>query len=73
MQYRVFDEPTNGTAGQLVGEFALVDLPERLRAAVLADALAGEWRVPALSDGDHGDPLGDLVTVITRITSTSNA
>jgi hypothetical protein len=64
--YHVIDSPANGTAGQDCGTFALAELPDRLRAAVEADPDAGEWSLPALSEGDSGEPLDDLRVVMTR-------
>ena len=59
-RYHVYDCPTNGTTGQDCGAFALAALPERLRAAIAAEPNAGEWTLPALSGGDHGEALDDL-------------
>lgn len=66
MMYRVFESPDNGTSGNDCGTFTLIDLPDRLRAAVLADPSAGEWRLPALSDGDCGEELNDLTVIVRR-------
>lgn len=65
-EYRVIDAPTNGTVGQDCGTFALAELPARLRQAVEADPNAGEWTLPALSNGDTGDELTDLETIVRR-------
>lgn len=65
--YDVIDCPGNGTAGQHCGAFALGELPARLRAAVLADPAAGEWTLPALSEGDSGEELDGLTVVVRRI------
>lgn len=64
--YEVIDSPTNGTSGQYVGEFGLAQLPARLRQAVEAAPDAGEWILPALSNGDSGEELSDLRTIIRR-------
>lgn len=64
MRYQVIDSPTNGTAGQDCGTFALAELPDRLRAAVEANPNADEWTLPALSDGDSGEELTDLNTIV---------
>jgi hypothetical protein len=62
--YRVTDVPANGTIGQDCGTYTLETLPARLRAAVEADPDAGEWTLPALSDGDSGEELDDLTVRI---------
>lgn len=64
--YRIVDAPDNGTAGQLCGSFAFADLPERLKAAILAAPDADAWVLPALAEGDSGAELDDLSTVVTR-------
>ena len=64
--YRVVDAPVNGSAGQDCGVLSFADLPSRIQAAIQASPDASEWRLPALSDGDTGDELADLTTVVTR-------
>jgi len=66
-KYRVCDKTTNGTVGQDCGEFTRDQLPERIQLAIASDPDATEWTLPALSDGDCGEPLDDLTTVVTRI------
>jgi hypothetical protein len=63
-QYSVYDRPKNGTSGQDVGTFAWDELPARLQAAIAAEPTQKEWILPALSDGDKGEPLDDLDTVV---------
>lgn len=65
--YRVIDVPANGTVGQDCGTYTLETLPARLRAAVEADPDAGEWTLPALSDGDSGEELDDLTVRIVEV------
>lgn len=68
--YRVFEEPTNGTTGQMVGTFQLADLPARIQAAVTADPEADQWVLPALSEGDTGEEVADLRVVIREAETT---
>lgn len=65
--YQVTESPKNGTVGQDVGTFTLTDLPQRLREAVQANPTAGEWTLPALSDGDTGDELADLDVLVRAV------
>lgn len=65
--YCICDVPANGTAGQECGTFLFEDLPDRIKAAVSASPDADMWSIPALSDGDHGEELADLFTVVTRV------
>lgn len=66
-KYRVIESPTNGTSGQDCGTYTLEQLTPRLRAAVECEPDAGEWRLPALSDGDSGIELDDLQVVVKAI------
>jgi hypothetical protein len=66
-RYQVVDRPKNGTVGQDCGVFAFEKLPERFRAAIGSDPTASEWVLPALSEGDSGEELDDLVVVVTDI------
>lgn len=63
--YRMYDRTTNGTVGQDCGTFTLDELPMRIKAAIEASPTAGEWVLPALADGDSGEELSDLETVVT--------
>lgn len=65
--YRVVETPANGSVGQDVGTFALADLPPRLRDFVSQWPDAAELTLPALSNGDSGEPLDDLTIVITVV------
>jgi len=65
--YRVIDVPANGSIGQDCGTYTLETLPTRLRAAVGANPDAGEWTLPALSDGDSGEELDDLIVRIVEV------
>ena len=64
--YHVSDAPIDGSTGQDCGIIPYHALPERLRAAIDADPDAGVWTVPALSGGDVGDELDDLIVTIER-------
>lgn len=64
--YRVTDEPDNGTVGQDCGTHSYEDLPAHIREAIDAAPDASEWRLPALSDGDGGEQLSDLTTIVRR-------
>ena len=64
MRDAIIDSPTNGTTGQHCGTFGRDELPSRIREAIDADPEAGEWPLPALSDGDEGEPLADLTTIV---------
>jgi hypothetical protein len=66
-QYSVYDRPANGTSGQDCGTFDWDELPARLQAAIEAEPTQKEWILPALSDGDTGEPLDDLDTVVYRL------
>lgn len=63
--YRVIDCPASGT-GNDCGTFTLDELPQRLRDVVQCDPDNDEWSVPALSNGDTGEELPDLTTLIVR-------
>lgn len=63
--YRMYDRTNNGTVGQDCGTFAINELPARIKAAIEANPTAGEWVLPALSNGDSGEELSDLETVVT--------
>ena len=64
--YRVYDRLDSGDTGQDCGVCDLESLPLRLRSAISADPAAGEWVLPALSEGDTGEELSGLQTVIRR-------
>ncbi len=68
MRFSISDCPANGTVGQNCGHFGFAELPSRIQKAIVANPAAGQWRLPALSDGDTGEPLDDL-TVVVRVVS----
>lgn len=65
-RYELIDSPNNGTQGQSSGNLSYGDLPERIRTAIDADPEAGEWTLPALSEGDSGVEIDDLTTIVRR-------
>lgn len=65
-KYRVIDAPSNGTTGQDCGTFTYDELPPHLQAAIDAAPDSDEWTLPALSDGDSGDELSELSTIVRR-------
>jgi hypothetical protein len=64
-RYRLIDAPADGShVGQDCGTFEYNDLPERVRTSIDRNPSAIEWVLPALSGGDSGQPLKDLVLVV---------
>ena len=65
MRYRLIDCPSNGSTGNDCGTFEFADLPARLQAAIATGP--APWVLPALSEGDTGEELGDLFVRIEEV------
>lgn len=66
-KYKLYDRPLNGSTGQDCGAFSLAELSARIQDVIASNPSAVRWTLPALGDGDSGEPLQDLETVITLL------